>query len=352
MRDLITTWLEDEESRFIYKKRIEFNEKKDIGAIREIIDKYVPEYANHYYYTGKENEIIEKVKGKTSIWIWGAGKRGKRIIDILQNKGIKIEGVIDRDCEIKRVMGVPVLHWDKVDFREINCLLISMLDRGVAEECAKKAILMGTNEKNIIMCWEYYKHSLVDKQYYEEFIKFAEGETFIDAGAFDLSTSLRFAEKCKENNISDFKIYAFEPYKIAYENCKKIKEHYPDLKMELMESGLWSSDTVIGFDNIGSESSRINEDSSDKIKSVALDSVVKERVTYIKMDIEGAELEALKGCQNIIKQYKPKLAICVYHKPEDIIEIPKYIKQLVPEYRLYLRHYSNKQTETVLYALP
>lgn len=75
-------------------------------------------------------------------------------------------------------------------------------------------------------------------------------------------------------------------------------------------------------------------------------------MSFIKMDIEGADLEALKGCQNTIRRYHPKLAISVYHKPEDIIEIPCYIKELVPEYRLYLRHYGNGDTETVLYALP
>ena len=77
-----------------------------------------------------------------------------------------------------------------------------------------------------------------------------------------------------------------------------------------------------------------------------------DRVTMIKMDIEGSELEALKGAKQTIQRDKPKLAICIYHKPEDIIEIPCYIKELVPRYRLYLRHYGNGDTETVLYALP
>ena len=78
---------------------------------------------------------------------------------------------------------------------------------------------------------------------------------------------------------------------------------------------------------------------------------IPEKITFIKMDIEGSELEALKGAKNIIKKDQPKLAICVYHKPEDIIDIPLYIKSLVPEYQLYLRHYSGMSGETVLYAV-
>ena len=352
MSDLITTWLEDEESRFIFNKRIEFNESHNYGVFREIIDKYVPELDNNYYYPGKEKEIVEKVKEKKHILIWGGGIRGRRIIDMLHNASINVDGVIDKNDGIKDIMGIPVFHWNKVNFTEIDCLIISMADKEVAEECASKAVLLGISKKNLIMHREYYLNYLEDKQYFEEFIKYTEGETFIDAGVLDLATSLRFAEQCIKNHISDFKIYAFEPDKRSFERCMKIKERYPEVKIELMDCGLWSSNTLIGFDPLGNGSSGINEESSEVIKCVTLDSSVKERVTFIKMDIEGAELEALKGCKNIIKQYKPKLAISVYHKAEDIIEIPQYIKQLVPEYRLYLRHYSNGHTETVLYALP
>ena len=69
------------------------------------------------------------------------------------------------------------------------------------------------------------------------------------------------------------------------------------------------------------------------------------------MDIEGAEMEALKGAESIIKSQKPKLAICVYHKEQDMTEIPIFIKKLVPEYKLFMRHYSNDAGETVLYAV-
>jgi hypothetical protein len=68
------------------------------------------------------------------------------------------------------------------------------------------------------------------------------------------------------------------------------------------------------------------------------------------MDIEGAELNALKGARRIIEEQTPKLAICVYHKPKDIWEIPQLILDICPRYKFYLRHYSFSPTETVLYA--
>ena len=68
------------------------------------------------------------------------------------------------------------------------------------------------------------------------------------------------------------------------------------------------------------------------------------------MDIEGSELKALEGMKQTIKKYKPKLAICIYHKFEDLWELPLYIKKLVPEYQLYIRNYTSYLDEIVLYA--
>lgn len=87
-----------------------------------------------------------------------------------------------------------------------------------------------------------------------------------------------------------------------------------------------------------------------KIEVVSLDSVIQEKVTFIKMDIEGSEIKALQGSRNLIQTYRPKLAISIYHKWEDLVDIPTYIHELVPEYKFYIRHYFYSPAETVLYA--
>ena len=73
-------------------------------------------------------------------------------------------------------------------------------------------------------------------------------------------------------------------------------------------------------------------------------------ITFLKADIEGEELNMLKGAENTIKKYKPKMAISVYHRPDDLFSIFEYIKKLVPEYAFFLRHHSISFDETVLYC--
>ena len=71
---------------------------------------------------------------------------------------------------------------------------------------------------------------------------------------------------------------------------------------------------------------------------------------FIKMDIEGFEGEALRGARQTIAKYKPKLAISIYHKPEDFFVLPELIKSICPEYKFYLDHYTIFDADTVLYA--
>ena len=76
------------------------------------------------------------------------------------------------------------------------------------------------------------------------------------------------------------------------------------------------------------------------------------RVDFIKMDIEGFELPALAGAERVIDQFRPRLAISLYHRPEDIFEIPLWIGNRFPWYSLHLDHYTIHHEETVLFAWP
>ncbi len=115
--------------------------------------------------------------------------------------------------------------------------------------------------------------------------------------------------------------------------------------------GVFSSNKQLKFDGGNKINSLISEKGDVFIQCVALDDVIGDfRPTFINMDIEGAELAALKGAENLIRKNKPSLAISVYHSPSDIWEILLYLHSLRLGYKFYLRNYSSYINDTVLYA--
>ena len=165
-------------------------------------------------------------------------------------------------------------------------------------------------------------------------------EYFIDCGAFNGDTIIDFIKKCG----NEYKrIYAFELdnniYKELIGNIKKFNIN----NVKTFNFGVGEEEKEIIYSYKGNENM--------KSKLIRLDDILSEhKVTFIKMDIEGAELGALKSSVKIIKEQAPKLAICAYHLLYDLWEIPLFIKSINPKYKLYLRHHSPIVWDTVLYA--
>ena len=90
------------------------------------------------------------------------------------------------------------------------------------------------------------------------------------------------------------------------------------------------------------------------VKTMSIDDYVRinniEKVDFIKLDVEGCELAALMGSFETILKHKPKLAICIYHKTQDLWEIPEYIKSIMPKYKLYIDHFTINHEESILFA--
>ncbi len=194
---------------------------------------------------------------------------------------------------------------------------------------------------------EFLKRRVVLPQYFrEEIFEFTEHEIFVDGGAAQGDSIINFMNFV--DNKYD-KIYAFEAKK-SY--CIGMEELFRDKNIKLINKGLYSHDSTLYFYE-NQHGSFISETvvTDQKIDVTSIDSSIDGPVTFIKMDIEGSELKALDGAKNVIQQYTPKLAICAYHLPDDLWEVPLKIKELVPQYKIYMRHhYEEMDEETVCYA--
>ena len=158
----------------------------------------------------------------------------------------------------------------------------------------------------------------------------------------------------------DGRVFSFE---FIPDNTRVFRENLalnPKLieRIELVEQPVWRESNLTMHYKSNGPGSQVSfepiRDASGSVKSIALDDFVQQRrlprIDFIKMDIEGAELDALHGAAEIIKKHRPKLAISVYHKPEHFIEVPQFLESLDLGYRFYLDHFTTYMEETVLFA--
>jgi len=202
-----------------------------------------------------------------------------------------------------------------------------------------------------------------ESQYFIEELKLNENEVFIDCGAYTGDTIDVFLSQTDGKYAQ---IIAFEP---CLENFAKLQEkHGSNSKITLINAGVYDKDGDVCFDvghlqphhGGGFGGAKIVDDSNIGIQVKKIDNLNLTNVSFIKMDIEGAELNALKGARQTILRDKPKLAISIYHSEDDMIRIAEYVRNLESEYKLYVRHHGKylsemartARCETVLYALP
>jgi FkbM family methyltransferase len=196
---------------------------------------------------------------------------------------------------------------------------------------------------------ETFDFSPVATQYFDPVMKLSDSEVFVDCGAYTGDTAAAFFRNTNDKYAYYF---AFEP---DSNNRKKATGFLSDKpNTEVIPCGLWSKTITLRFSDGRAGSSIVTDNGSSSIDVVSIDEYFSDKLqipTIIKMDIEGAELEALKGAEQIIRKHKPKLAICIYHKAQDLYEIPEFIKSCREDYEFYVRHYNDNITELVLYAI-
>ena len=185
-----------------------------------------------------------------------------------------------------------------------------------------------------------------NQQYFEKFLNLnRKGESFVDVGAYDGYSSKEFIKNCSEYE----KIFVFEPEEQNMKETKKQLSNYKNIKF--FTCGLSNQKANLCFDSNGS-GSKISNDGQSIIKVNRLDDLVDERISFIKMDIEGAEQDAIDGAYETIRKNHPKLAISVYHRNNDFWKIPEKILGIRSDYHLYLRHYTEGVSETIMFFVP
>ncbi|OQX37802.1 MAG: hypothetical protein B0D84_00220, partial [Candidatus Sedimenticola endophacoides] len=178
-----------------------------------------------------------------------------------------------------------------------------------------------------------------------------------DCGGYDGDTLLQVA-RLAGNRLPGLEyVISFEPdpenYRRLAQAAGEARERWPRARFIASPLGVWSETTLLNFDAAGSSSSALSGQGATRVPVVALDAMLGgARPNYIKMDIEGAEGEALHGARRLIAGQAPVLAICLYHRPHDLWEIPLLVRRLQPAYRFYLRTHGHMCLDTVLYCVP
>lgn len=349
------------------------------------------------------SSVVSAMKNSHNVYIFGAGELGRDVGLYLQRLGVVIAGyTVDDKLYISNQK--IVLNDDKaseydvvklsecLDFLKANGFLIwgmaspSKLKEALSEEYIPEAWIT----YDVCYMWKdnlfAHKHEEkfretralledeLSRKTFDAYLKIYDGNVlddvenltdgiyfneltqenrkqgcFVDGGGYTGDTAMKYARIYGMEQ----KIYAFEPDSA---NFRRLIENTKELNIVPVNAGCWSKSTTLHFDERRDSGSNILENGSTEIKVTSIDEVIGEdKVSFIKLDVEGSELETLIGASKIIKRDMPVLAISAYHKQEDLITLPQYIHQFETKqeyYQLYLRHHGCAVPELVLYGIP
>lgn len=335
-------------------------------------------------------------------FIMGINPTTRSIINALPN--IVIDGIIDEFTDAKEFMGIQIIH----SIKDIPCNSIVLSVARINPVTIKKKIIEnnlkyidlflliksfpelpilkipfwdGFNKSYIDRRNEYdllYRrladneskvvlHHLIDfrlsydvsameifsdqrdKQYFEPFLNLSTNYSFIDVGGFDGYTTKEFIKRCPDYK----KVWYFEPEEGNLEKSKALLSNYE----RIIFCPFAASDQAgqLHFEP-ANDASKVSENGSVVVNSQLIDNYISDDILneklFIKMDIEGGESKAITGAQNTVRKYHPTMAIAVYHKGADLIDIPKQVLAIRNDYDLFLRHYTEGTDETVMFFVP
>lgn len=351
----------------------------------------------------KNKELVTS----SPVWIFGAGQFGRDLCSVLSNRGFEVAGFIETKPRQKEMSGKSVISWNELN--EAQCqmqIAIGIYNRDMPmDELEKLALDAGFTD--VFLPWHIYtqfesdlgwrywlsapsllidalpriekvfqnlsdetsrrcmldilsfrlgkktdyasfKHD--ENQYFNNLtLPFFEDKqvSFIDGGAYNGDTYMEL-----RSTVTLSSAFLFEP---DPENFKQLNKNLNKLddKIFCLPMALTDSYSILSFNGDGGEGGTISEDGNQHIATGALDDLIHHHeVNFIKLDVEGAEISALNGAAEMIERYRPVLALSLYHRPEDIWEIPGLVEQLCKNYRFYIRQHYYNSFDSVFYAIP
>ena len=321
------------------------------------IDYFVDESYPEKIYLGKR--VYKNIDNKNTIIYISVLKHSKEIKEKLISQGFK--NIFDFTTSI--MSSKFILH----EASKLNHLwLVEDKDKMLNEKIYDfKKLLSDKKSENILENIIKLRSSLNPQYYFiPEGIEYFPSDVpilnnleeikFVDCGAYIGDTVEELMKQGKEVSF----VISFEPDQANLarlnKELKKQKINFPKTSFFIYPTGVYSKNSILSFDNneISSSSNINSHDASSKIFVLNLDETIfSNSHNYLKMDIEGSEKEAILGAKNLIQKYKPNLAICLYHKPDDLWELPILINKIEPSYDMYLRVHEDMGLSTVLYCI-
>lgn len=279
---------------------------------------------------------------KHGIYLYGAGTRSEKIYKMFPD--YRWRGIVDKykrgTFEMFVIQNIQDVQLEQDD-------IVVITNQHYSQEIESELLNSGISKEQIVILNDY-ESRLLEKQYFEINANYSDiGDgVIVDGGSLDCGDAIKFIHS---SYYRDNEIFSFEPDATNYQLCIERAQKYPMIKV--LNAGL-SDEHQNACMVKGGEGAHIDISGEGSVELETLDHLFSDKkVSLVKLDIEGYELKALKGGENIIKRDKPLLIISVYHKIEDIFEIPKYLLGINPNYYFEFKSYRIAgAADTVLYA--
>lgn len=335
---------QDDYSKEVYANRLLYSLTNDGKYILNIVKT-----------TSEGREFISKLNNGRKKFIFGAGAWGKGIARSYGGAQM-FDGFVDNRPNTFECEGLPVITFDEYLAKYRNETII------IATRLYYKELYDQLKSNDVDDALIINAGKMIDDMGKRQYFDLPElntakinSEIFVDAGSFDGATSLLFLDWA---GAKGKRIWMLEPDSNNVALCEKnlndrfAKKNVNRVEYSIVRLGLWNKKDTLYFQSGASGASKVAESGNASIEVDCLDNILDGKpVTFIKMDLEGSEYNALLGAKKTIKAFNPKLAISIYHKPQDVWELPSLILEMNPDYKFYLRHYSISSAETVLYAI-